>query len=213
MKAKFNDGTEEFKDQCVAYKRLCPDCGTRFKPDDVKCPNCGAPRPRCKNRAMAGEEVCRSHAHGRPYSLYSRLAAALTDAPLEELLDEEKLRDLDEPYVLAKIALSSVFDEEDKPDSEKIIGMVKQFFIIAEKKRNIESGKMLNIAWDDKTLNILRARVKKYFITLKQVLDRNIQDEDLKLKILKELHDEMKLVGNQITAPDREEFYKEQEDA
>lgn len=202
--AKFNDGTEEFKNQCVAYLSTCPNCGIRFEPEDTVCKSCGTKRPRCLNRAMEGETRCRSHVKARHLALSSKLAATLTDQSVEELLADDNLRDLDEPFLIAKLALGGILDKKDTitdSDRKAIINCVKQFFFIAEKKHSIEQGATLNLAWDDKTVNALRDRIKQYFNTLKLVLDKYIKDDEVKRNILLDLYSSMKQPGNQISVP------------
>lgn len=202
IRAVFNDTSDpsyKFENQCVCYKRVCT-CGTRFPVGSTVCPSCGAVRPRCGNRAMEGEEVCRAHATGRPFSLYSKLAATLSDGALEELVEQDD-RDLSQEYALAKVALSCVLDGEVNPDSKTLLAMVKDFFTIAEKKKTIEKGQVLNIAWNDDLVNALRKRVRLLVRTMNEVLSEYIDDEELRTKILKEVQSRTKMPGNAVTVP------------
>lgn len=214
MQAKFNDGSEEFKNQCIAFKAKC-DCGYKFVNDEVQCPSCGAQRKRCQHRAMEGDTRCRSHRKLRPYGLMSRLASTLTDQPLEEILESDDLRGLDEPLAVAKLAISNLLrgrspEQINDDDCLLVINAVKKFFEIAEKKNNIEKGQVLNISWDDKVVTTLREKLKTYFIAMKEVLDLYIEDEDLKRRILTDLYQKTKLVGNSLTIPEyKDETNKE----
>lgn len=210
IKAKYNDKSDPSyvrENQCVAYKRTCPVCGERFNPQDLKCGYCGSDRPRCKNRAMDGEELCRCHISGRSYSLYNKLCGTLTDAALEEFIERDE-RGLEQEFALAKIALSCVLDEGKKPSSEQLMKMVKEFFVVAEKKKNIEKGQVLNISWNDDLVNSLRLRVRKLIRTFAEILDENIQDAELKKKMMVTLKERTKLMGNMITSPPKDSDYK-----
>lgn len=209
-RAKFNDFSDPTtikENQCTAFIRVCPSCGTRFPPGSRKCINCGKDRPRCKHTAMTGETVCRSHCSGRPYSIYSKLAATLADGALEELVEADD-RDLSQEYALAKVALSAVLDNYEGIDSPKLLSMVKDFFTIAEKKKNIEQGQLLNISWNDDLVNSLRTKIRRVTQTIKELLEEYIEDEELRNKILLELRNRMKTPGNQITVPLKEGDYK-----
>lgn len=209
-RAKFNDRSDptfKFEGQCVAFVRVCPKCGTRFPPGSDHCISCGEPRPRCQHKAMQGETVCRAHASGRPYSIYSKLAATLSDTVLEEIVEADD-RDLSQEFALARVALSSVLDNPQQIKSEKLLAMVKDFFTIAEKKKNIEQGQVLNIAWNDDLVNSLRTRVRKLIKTFEAILDEFIEDEDLKKKIMVELQERTRMPGNMVSVPLKEEDYK-----
>lgn len=209
LRAKFNDKSDpsfEFENQCVAYKRTCKECGKRFEPTATVCSSCGKPRPRCQNKAMSGEEVCRVHVSGRAYTLYNKLAATLSDAALEEFIEGDD-RDLEQEYALAKIALSGALDNQNLT-SEKLMQLTKEFFTIAEKKKNIEKGQVLNISWNDELANTLRLRVRKLIKAFAEIINDYVQDPELKKTMLKELKERTQLVGNMITAPPSEEDYK-----
>lgn len=209
LKARFNDRTDpsfEFDNQCVAFTRMCKACGTRFEPQATTCSNCGAARPRCKNRAMDGEEVCRAHASGKAYSLYTKLSATLSDAVLEEFIETDE-RDLEQEYALAKLALSGALDNQNL-NSEQLMRLVKEFFTIAEKKKNIEKGQVLNISWNDDLVNSLRLRVRRLIKTFTEIIDENIEDPEVKRAMLVQLKERTKLVANMITSPPSDEEYK-----
>lgn len=210
-RAKFNDTTDPTyikPNQCVAFIRVCPQCGTRFPVGSRKCISCGAVRPRCQHTAMEGETVCRSHATGRPYSIYSKLAATLVDGALEELVEADD-RDLSQEFALAKVALSHALDQTPVQVSSKdLLSMIKEFFIIAEKKKNIEQGQMLNISWNDDLVNSLRQRVRKMVKVFEEILDVYIEDESLKTKMKQDFREKMKTFGNSITVPKNASDYK-----
>ena len=208
-RAKFNDKSDPsfmFENQCVAYIRVCPKCGTRFPSGSDHCIECGAERPRCQHRAMENETVCRSHATGRPYTIYSKLAGTLSDSVLEEIVEADD-RDLSQEFALARIALSSVLDNPDQIKSDKLLGMVKDFFTIAEKKKNIEQGQVLNISWNDDLVNSLRLRVRKLIKTFESILEDYIEDESLRKTILLELKERTKMPGNAVTVPLKDDDY------
>lgn len=215
LRAIFNDSSDptyEFENQCTAFVRSCPDCGARFAPLDTECPECGKPRPRCRNKAMEGEEVCRSHATGRPYSLYTKLAATLTDTALQELIEADD-RDLSEEYALAKAALAGLLEKNGGNLSSKdVMAMCKDFFTIAEKKKNIEKGQVLNISWDDKMVNALRQRVRTLIRTMNDVVMEYVQDPVLQRKIITEVKNRTKLAGNAITVPENPRDYVSSEE-
>lgn len=209
LRAKFNDKSDPSyvrENQCVAFVRVCKNCGTRFPSGSRKCVACGAIRPRCQHIAMEGEEVCRSHATGRPYSLYSKLAATLSDGALEELVGMDD-RDLSQEFALAKVALSCALDEHEV-SSRQLLAMVKDFFTIAEKKKNIEQGQLLNISWNDDLVNSLRTRMRKLVKTFEEILKEYVPDEELRKKMLTELRTRTKLIGNSVTVPYKESDYK-----
>lgn len=201
LRAVFNDGSEEFHNQCIAYVRNCT-CGTRFKSGDTFCPNCGKERPRCSNRAMEGEEFCRVHAVHRAYSPYNKLVSKLSDQTLEEFIESDD-RGLSQEYALAKVALSHAMEleKDELPSSEELLKMVKQFFEIAEKKHNIEKGQTLNIAWDDEMVTTLRSRLRKYLSTMIDIIKEEDISEETKERMIQKLHERTKMMGNAITAP------------
>lgn len=214
VQAIFNDKTDptyEFENQCIAYIRVCRKCGTRFESTDTHCQNCGAVRPRCRHRAMEGEQVCRSHSHGRPYSIYSILAGTLSDTVLEEIIEKDD-RDLSQEYSLAKVALSHALENYENVDSKELMSMVRDFFTIAEKRKNIEQGQVLNVAWDDKMVSAMRIRMRKMILTFSDILEQYIPDEGKRKEALKELRERTALVGNSLTIPSMDEYYKENDD-
>ena len=208
-RAPFNDPTDpsyQFKDQCTAFRSICKECGTKFPSGSRTCPNCGAVRPRCTNHVVKGETVCRKHMKGRPYTLYTKLAATLADTELEEIIEADD-KDLSQEFALARICLSAALDTPEAYSSKDIMDMVRQFFIIAEKKKNIEQGQVLNISWNDDLVNSLRTRVRKLIRTFAEIIDTNIVDEDLKKKMLEELYSKTKLNGNMISSPPKSTDY------
>ena len=212
-RAKFNDETDpsyQFKDQCTAFRAVCQECGTRFPTGSRECPNCGAKRPRCTNHVVKGEVVCRKHMKGRPYTLYTKLAATLADTELEEIIEADD-RDLSQEFALARVCLSAALDNPAAYTSKDVLDMVKQFFIIAEKKKNIEQGQVLNISWNDDLVNSLRQRVRKLIRTFAEIIDDNITDENLRKKMLEELYSKTKLNGNMISSPPHASDYVQPE--
>lgn len=214
IRANFNDRSDPsfaFENQCVAYRRTCPSCGTRFPLGATKCIECGEVRPRCQHRAMENNIVCRSHATGRPYSIYSKLAGTLSDTVLEEIIEADD-RDTSQEFALARIALSTVLDHPGEVKSDKLLQMIKDFFTIAEKKKNLEQGQVLNISWNDDLANSLRIRIRKLLKTFEQILEEYIPDQELRYKILVELKERTKLQGNLITSPPQEGDYVKPEE-
>lgn len=210
IRARFNDTSDpsyKKENQCIAYVRVCQECGTRFPIGSTKCIECGAERPRCQHTAMAGEEVCRSHVTGRPYTIYSKLAGTLSDTVLEEIVQADD-RDLSQEFALARIALSTVLDTPGSVKSDKLLVMVKDFFTIAEKKKNIEQGQVLNISWNDDLVNSLRQRVRRLIKTFEAILNEYIEDEALRKEILIELKERTKMPGNMVSVPLRDEDYR-----
>lgn len=212
IRAKFNDRTDpsfQKENQCVAYVRVCPKCGNKFPIGSTSCKICGEARPRCSNTAMEGEHVCRAHAVGRPYSIYSKLAAQLSDSVLEEIVAADD-RDLSQEFALAKVALSHALDQTPQVSSKELLGMIKDFFTIAEKKKNIESGQTLNISWGDEMVNSLRLKIRKLIKTFEEILKEYVKDEDLCNQIMLELRERTKLIGNSVTVPSKPSDYKEE---
>lgn len=212
-RAIFNDKSDpsfKFEGQCTAFRAICPECGTKFPSGSRKCPTCGADRPRCQQHVVQGEVVCRKHLKGRPFSLYTKLAATLADTELEELIEADD-HDLSQEFALARVCVSAALDNPGEYSSKQILGMVRDFFTIAEKKKNIEQGQVLNISWNDDLVNSLRARVRKLIRTFAEILDDNIQDEELKKKMLEELYSKTKLNGNMISSPPKASDYVQPE--
>lgn len=213
-RAKFNDKTDpsfKFEGQCTAFRALCPECGTKFPTGSRTCPNCGADRPRCMGHAVQGEVVCRKHMKGRPYTLYTKLAATLADTELEELIEADD-HDLSQEFALARVCVSAALDNPGEYSSKQILTMVRDFFTIAEKKKNIEQGQVLNISWNDDLVNSLRARVRKLIRTFAEIIEDNVKDEDQKKKMLEELYSKTKLNGNMISSPPKASDYVQPED-
>ena len=91
--------------------------------------------------------------------------------------------------------------------------MLKDFFTIAEKKKNIEQGQVLNISWNDDLVNSLRARVRKLINTFSEIITENIEDETLKKKMLEELYQRTKINGNMVSCPPKASDYVQPETA
>jgi len=213
-RAKFNDPTDpsyEFEDQCTAFRAVCPECGTRFPSGSRECPECGASRPRCRNKVVKGEVVCRCHMKGRNFSLYNKLAATLTDTQLEEFIEADD-RDLSQEFALARICVSAALDNPGDYSSRAVLGMVKDFFSIAEKKKNIEQGQVLNISWNDDLVNSLRVRVRKLIRTFSDLVNEFVDDPELRKEMLKELYARTKLNGNMISCPPKASDYVQPDD-
>ena len=212
-RAKFNDESDpsyQFKDQCTAFRALCPECGNRFPRGSRECPNCGAIRPRCQNKAVKGEVVCRKHMRGRSLTIYNKLAATLTDTELEELIEADE-HDLSQEFALARACIAGALDTPEAYSSKDVMDMIKQLFIIAEKKKNIEQGQVLNISWNDDLVNSLRARVRKMIRTFSEIIDENVTDENVKKKMLEELYSRTKLNGKMISCPPKASDYVQPE--
>ena len=208
-RARFNDKTDpsyQFENQCTAFRNVCPECGTRFPSGSRECPNCGATRPRCQNKAINGETVCRKHLKGRHISLYNKLAATIADTELEEIIEADD-HDLSQEFALARICVSAALDDPGTYTSRQVLAMLKDFFTIAEKKKNIEQGQVLNISWNDDLVNSLRARVRKLIHTFSEILEENVKDEDLKKKMLSDLYSRTKLNGTMVSCPPKASDY------
>ena len=207
-RAKFNDKSDpsyQFENQCTAFKVICPECGTKFPTGSRECPNCGATRPRCQNKAVKGEVVCHKHMKGRTLTLYNKLAATLTDAELEEIVTADD-RDLSQEFALARVCVSAALDNPNTYTSKDLLVMLKDFFTIAEKKKNVEQGQVLNISWNDDLVNSLRSRVRKLIRTFAEIVEENI-DPALKKKMLDELYSRTKLNGNMVSCPPKASDY------
>jgi hypothetical protein len=212
-RAKFNDKTDpsyQFENQCTAFRSLCPNCGNKFPSGSRECPECGATRPRCQNKVVKGEVVCRSHMKGRNISLYNKLAATISDTELEEIIEADD-HDLSQEFALARICISGALDDPSAYSSKQILAMLKDFFTIAEKKKNIEQGQVLNISWNDDLVNSLRARVRKLIRTFSEIIEENVTDEDLKKQMLEDLYNRTKLNGNMISCPPKASDYVQPE--
>ena len=214
-RAKFNDTSDpsyQFENQCTAFKVLCPECGNKFPTGSRECPVCGAVRPRCTNKALKGEVVCRKHMKGRALTLYNKLAATISDTELEEIISADD-HDLSQEFALARICVSAALDNPNEYTSKQILVMLKDFFTIAEKKKNIEQGQVLNISWNDDLVNSLRARVRKLIKTFSEIIEENVKDEEQKKKMLEELYSRTKLNGNMISCPPKASDYVQPESA
>ncbi len=99
-------------------------------------------------------------------------------------------------------------DDPKSIKSDKLLAMCKDFFTIAEKKKNIEQGQVLNISWNDDLVNSLRTRVRNLIKTFEAILEEKIEDPDLRKEILTELRDRTKLVGNMVTVPLDDKDYR-----
>lgn len=212
-RAVFNDTSDpsyEFKDQCVAYLNVCKECGTRFPVGSRECPNCGAKRPRCKCKAMKGEVVCKSHAKNRSFTIYNKLAATIADTELEEIIEADD-HDLSQEFALARVCLSAAIDSPDSYSSKEILEMVKQFFIIAEKKKNIEQGQVLNITFNDEMVTAFRSRFRRILRVFKEIVDEYVEDDQIRRKMLEELHEKTRLTGNMLSVPPKASEYVQEE--
>jgi len=204
---------DEFPNQCSCLKNTC-DCGYRFKADELECPDCGAKRKRCRNRHMTNEDVCRNHAVGRPYHLYTKLAANISDTALEEFIEKDNGRDLSQEYALAKIALSGIL-EDSQLSSKELLENLNSFFNIAQKKKRIEEGDTLNIQWNDELVNSLRKRWRLVIKAIGNVLveeltplqDRIGPDFDINFfirGIMNKVREQTRLLGNSVTVSDKD---------
>lgn len=201
---------DEFPNQCACLKNICPNCGNRYPAGIVlTCPTCGTPRPRCQNKHMANEDVCRTHAVGRPYSLYTKLAAQINDASLEEFIEKETY-DLSQEYALAKIALSAALENQNIT-SKELMENLNAFFTIAQKKKRIEEGDVINVQWNDELVVALRKRWRKTLLALETVLTDSLKEipnlpEDFDSefwikKVMTRVREQSKLLGNNLTVP------------
>ena len=158
---------------------------------------------------MANEDTCRTHSHGRPYSLYTKLAAQINDASLEEFIEKETY-DLSQEFALAKIALSAALENQ-QITSKELLDNLSQFFNIAQKRKRIEEGDVINVQWNDELVVALRKRWRKTLQALEAVLVSSVKEipnlpEDFDTefwvkKVMTLVRQESKLIGNSITAP------------
>lgn len=200
---------EEFPNQCAYLKNICPSCGNRYPAGIIlDCPTCGAKRPRCQNKHMTNEDACRTHVHGRPYSLYTQIAATLADSSLEEFIEKENY-DLTQEFALARIALSGAL-ENGKMTSDELLERLDMFFKIAQRKKKIEEGDVINLSWNDDLVVALKKRWRQTILSLEEVLKTEISNLPLKEEvdldftinvILTKVRQQSKLIGNKMTTP------------
>lgn len=206
---------DEFPNQCASLKNTCENCGRRFPAGIiVSCPHCGTKRERCKNKSMSGEQVCRVHSVGRPYKLYTKIAAQLTDQSLQEYVEREDF-DLTQEFVLARIALSGYFDQNETPNSEKMLDKIDTFFKIAQRKKKIEEGDIISLSWNDDLVVALKKRLRDFIRATGTVLKAELckefevdeeRAEYITTKVLSQVKETTKLMGNRVTAkPNRKE--------
>lgn len=207
---------DEFLNQCIALKNTCS-CGVRFVGTELTCQACGAKRTRCQKRSMANEDTCPSHAHARPYSLYSRLASTLSDAAIEEFIEKDNL-DLTQEFALARLALSGILEKQNIT-SEELMTRLNEFFTIAQKKKKIEEGHILKISWNDDLFNSLKKRWRLIIREMETVLKEELQPELFKegvdvdyllKKVFTEVKERSKMLGNQLTLTDLPELEPEE---
>lgn len=201
---------DAFPGQCMFLKNTCTKCGTRFPEGQamVTCPKCSADRERCRNKVMPNENCCRIHAEQRTYSLYKTVAASIGDAALEEFIEKEEF-DLTQEFALAKIAITGALSGT-TPDPKSLMKLLTQFFAIAERKKKIDQGEVINLTWNDDLVNELRKTFRRYVNSLAVTLEAKIPigvalTADDKANLVKEIFAEVRaqthLLGNQLTMP------------
>lgn len=198
---------DEKMNQCSYLKNICPKCYNRYPAGIVlECSHCGTPRPRCQNLKMTNEDCCRQHAHGRPYSLYTQVAAQLADSSLEEFIEKENY-DLTQEFALARIALAGAM-ENGQMTSTDLMERLDMFFKIAQRKKKIEEGDTINLSWNDDLVIALKKRWRLTIQALEGVLKEEIMKLPLKEEvdvdflinvILTKVRQESKLIGNRMT--------------
>lgn len=188
--------------RCQAYLLVCPECGTKFQPGETQCSKCGAERPRCSNSAVKGEIFCSAHLQQRPKSIYAKLADTLTDSELEELIQADD-HDVSQEFALARICVASAVEKaKEKGYSEKtILNMLKDFFTIAEKKKNIEQGQELNISWNDEMVNSLRLKIRSVLKAVVSVANEEIKDPEDRARFLKKVKARTKMSSKMAINP------------
>ena len=141
--------------------------------------------------------------------MYTKLAAQINDASLEEFIEKETY-DLSQEFALAKIALSAALENQ-QITSKELLDNLSQFFNIAQKRKRIEEGDVINVQWNDELVVALRKRWRKTLQALELVLTTHLaeipgvpEDFDKEFwvkKVMTAVRQESKLIGNAITAP------------
>lgn len=197
MDAIFNDGSEEFKDQCIAFRRVCPICGSSFDDTDKICTKCNNNRERCHNKAMTNEQHCRVHSEARVLSIYNVVAGKLSDTTLDELIEKGNLRDLTIEFALAKLAIAEMHSSS--ATGKDRIEAIATLFSIAEKLQRIESGGLLNVNWADPLVLAMRNKFRSLIGTMVDIIEKYVIDVPIRKLMIQELQDRSKLIGNSIT--------------
>lgn len=195
--------------QCVHWKTLCPECEARFPGLATECPECGAVRQRCKNRAMENEDSCRRHMRARPYSILTLASSALADGILEEMIEGDE-RDLTEEYQTSRyilahqsaVLIKALNDPDTLLDPKVVSGYTKAsktFFEIAERRKKIEDGEQLTITIDPQSKQFIQRRINAILKAFKEVLEEHIHADSVVKEILYALQQKLKLPGNART--------------
>lgn len=195
--ANFNDTSEPDyikHNQCIAYVRVCPKCGTKFLPADTVCSGCGENRPRCSSLAMKGDEYCRHHKSTRPFSLYSKLAGTVSDTVLEELIMSDD-HSLSEEFAVARLMLAEAVEKRADIPYKDVMTIIKEFFTIAEKKKKIEEGEVVNITWNDDVVNTMRSRMRMLVTIFADLVKEYVPGKEAQKECLEKLRERTRLNG------------------
>lgn len=184
MLAKVGDGSEKFINQCIAFRLTCETCGERFE-EEAKVCKCGAVRNRCKNKAMANEQFCRTHAPSRYESVYNIVASKVADTTLTSIIESGKLRDLTAEFAMAKLAILEL--HANNAHAQDRLEALASFFNIAEKLQRLESGGLLNNAWNDPLIVATRNKFRQLIGVMVDIIVKYIPEETLRKTMLEEL--------------------------
>lgn len=185
-------------DRCQAFNRVCQVCGTRFEEGAMTCGNCGAIRPRCKNKLTGGEDkFCKVHAKSKYTSIYNMVASKVSDTTIEQLLEDGKLRDVTAEFALAKLALAELHQMSSHP-SDRLEALAK-FFSIAKTLQTLEAGGLLNSAWNEPLISAMRSKFRQLIGLTIDLVRKYVPGVELQSLFLDELRTKAKEIGNSIT--------------
>ena len=101
--------------------------------------------------------------------------------------------------------------ENQQITSKELMENLNAFFTIAQKKKRIEEGDVINVQWNDELVVALRKRWRKTLIALEGVLIDSVKEipnipEDFDgefwvKKVMTRVKEQSKLLGNSITVP------------
>jgi len=197
MLALPNDGSEIFSGQCLSFCNICQSCGFVFEEKANTCGHCKAPRQRCKNKAMNNETLCRVHAPSRYESIYNIVSAKVADTTIQTLIEDGKLRDLTAEFAMAKLSLLDIHMKSFAPQER--LEAISTFFAIAEKLQRIESGGLLNSAWNDPLITAMRNKFRQLIGVMVDIIVKYVPEVDTRKIMLEELKDRSKMIGNSVT--------------
>jgi hypothetical protein len=129
--------------------------------------------------------------------IYNIVASKVSDTTLDAMIESGQLRDLTAEFALAKLAVAELHASAGHASDR--LDALSTFFNIAKTLQTIESGGLLNNAWNDPLVSAMRSKFRTLIGVMVDIIQKYVPDKQLRALMLQELKERSKMIGNSVT--------------